>query len=42
MASEQVLAVNDSDFETTVEKNELPCLVDFWALGVVPARRSVR
>lgn len=37
MASTNVLQLNDSNFDSEINKSTIPVLVDFWAPGAVPA-----
>lgn len=34
-----IMEIEDSSFDAEVIKSEKPVVVDFWARGVVPARR---
>jgi thioredoxin 1 len=38
MASDKVMSIGDSDFDSKVLKSELPCLVDFWAPWCGPCK----
>ena len=38
MASDKVMQISDSEFESKVLKGDLPCLIDFWAPWCGPCK----